>query len=224
VRYVLLAAGFFVLAVAGIVIGTVADAHRMSGLSSLAVIVVGLALGLVIAMSVRAYILGVRLPSLARQLTAMVEAMNSGQPVSGQFWAGLRDLEPRSAGKEAGSRTGSDEMFPLPGQPPRLARWVSGRVVITPKSVVWVRRISGRTRDLTGAQCTNERRTDPYTEMTLTMPDSYKGEILRVLALGVSGTDVEVITQVQQLEILRYSLERTPWLHDGGIGRVAGAS
>jgi len=94
VRYVLLAAGFFVIAVAGIVMGTVAEAHQLSGFSHLAAIVVGLALGLMFGLLGRAYFLGVRVPSLGRQLTAMVQAMEAGQPVSGSFWAGLLDLVP----------------------------------------------------------------------------------------------------------------------------------
>lgn len=186
-RSVLLAAGFFVLAVAGIVTGTAADAHHLSGLSSLAPVVTGLALGLAIALSVRAYILGIRVPSLARQVTEMDQAMTAGNAVSGQFWAGLRVL---SAGprEEAGRRPGSDEVLPLPGQPPQLARWLSGHVEITPQTVVWVRQLTGRRRDLTGAHCTGERLPDrSYTEMTLTVPASYKGEILRVLRLKAGG-------------------------------------
>jgi hypothetical protein len=50
-RYVLLAAGFFALAVAGTVLGTVASAHHVSGLSNLAAALVGIALALVIGMS-----------------------------------------------------------------------------------------------------------------------------------------------------------------------------
>ena len=95
--------------------------------------------------------------------------------------------------------------------------------MITPKSVVWVRRMTGQTRDLTG-ECDGERQPDRgYTEMTLTVPSSYKGEILRVLTLHASGTDVELITQVQQLEILRYSLARTPGAHSSTVAVLAGS-
>jgi hypothetical protein len=213
VRYVLLAAGFFVIAVAGIVLGTVAEAHQLSGFSHLAAIVVGLALGLMFGLLGRAYFIGVSVPSLAQQLTAMVQAMEAGQPVSGCFWAGLRDLVPKSPGREKGIWPGSDEPFPLPGQRPRLTRWLSGQVVITPESVIW-HRTPGRARDLTGAECTAERRPDPsYTEMTLTMPRLYQGEPLRVITLHANGTWVELVTQVQLLEILRYSLARTPSIH-----------
>jgi hypothetical protein len=212
-----------VLAVAGSVVGTVAAAHQLSGFSHLAAIVVGLALGLVLGLLGRAYVVGVRVPSLARQLTAMVQAMEAGQPVYGTFWAGLRDLVPKSHGREEGSWAGSDDPFPLPGQRPRLTRWISGRVVITPESVIW-RRVTGGARDLTGAQCTGERRPDPsYTEMTLTMPHYYRGEILRVITLHANGPDVELVAQVQLLEILRYSLARTPSIQDSGTGRVAGS-
>ncbi len=208
-RYVVLAAGFFVLAVAGIVMGTVAEAHQLSGFSHLAAIVVGLALALMLGLLGSAYFIGVSVPSLARQLTAMVQAMEAGQPVSGSFWAGLRDLVPKSPGRPDRSPPGSDEPFPLPGQPPRLTRWLSGKVVITPESVIW-RRTTGRVCDLTGAECTGERRPDPsYTEMTLTRPRLYQGEPLKVITLQANGTDVELVTQVQLVEILRYSLART---------------
>jgi hypothetical protein len=80
-RYLLLAAGFFVLAVAGTLTGTVAQVHHLPGLSHLAAIVTGLALGIAISMTARAYMIGVRIPSLARQLTAMVQAMDAEQPV-----------------------------------------------------------------------------------------------------------------------------------------------
>jgi hypothetical protein len=186
----------------------------MSGLSHLAVAVTGIALGLAIGMTWTAYVMEVRVPSLARQLTAMVQAMDAQQPVSGRFWAGLRDLAPGPLGRKEENGHGCDDPFPLPGQPPRLTRWISGRVVITPESVIWVRGRAGRARDLTGAVCTGERRLDPgYTEMTLTVPSSYKGEILKVLTLHTNGTDVELITQVQLLEVLRFSLARTPGMH-----------
>jgi hypothetical protein len=44
--------------------------------------------------------------------------------------------------------------------------------------------------------------------MTLTMPRLYRGEPLRVITLHASGTDVELITQVQLVEILRYTQAR----------------
>ena len=187
-RYVLLAAGFFALAVAGSVLGTVASAHHVSGLSNLAAALVGIALALVIGMSRMAYITGIRDPSLGRQVTAMVQAMDTGQPVSGEFVAGLRDL--------------------VPGSP--LTRWKRGRVSITPRSVTWTRRMSGRACDLTGAQYTGERRRDPsYTEMTLTLPGYCKGENVCVISLQAHGTDVEVAAPAQLLAVLRYSLART---------------
>jgi hypothetical protein len=201
-RYVLLAAGFFALAIAGIAVGTVAAAHHVSGLSDLAGIVVGLSLALVIGMLSVAYNTGVRGPSLGRQLAAMLEAMDAGQAVSGRFWAGLRDL--------------------VPGSP--LTRWKSGRVVITPQSVVWVRSISGRARELTGAECTRERRPDrAYREMSLTVPSYCKGENLRVITLDASGINVELAAPARLLEILRYSLARTPWEHGSGAGQLAGS-
>jgi hypothetical protein len=213
VRYVLVAAGFLVLAVAGIVMGTVADAHGVSGFSHLAAIVVGIALGIMLGLLGRAYFIGVSVPSLGRQLIAMAQAMEAGKPVSGSFWAGLRDVSAKSAGRPEGSWPGSDEPFPLPGRPPRLTRWLNGQVVITPVSVIWRRRTGG-TRDLTGAECTGERRPDPsYTEMTLTTPPLYQGEPLRVIRLHVTGKDMELVTQVQLLEILRYSLARSASIH-----------
>lgn len=164
-RYFRSAAGFFVLAVAGIVTGTLADAHHISGLSHLAAIVTGLALGLAIGMTARGYINGVRVPALGRQLTEMVQRMEDEQPVRGRFWAGLRDLGPRAPDQEDGNQPGSDDPFPLPAQPPRIPRWMRGRVVITPESVIWVRRMTGRARDLTGAEWADERPLDPgYTE------------------------------------------------------------
>jgi hypothetical protein len=224
ILYVLLAGGFFVIAVAGIVMGTVAEAHQLSGFSHLAAVVVGLALGLMFGLLARAYFLGVSVPSLGRQLTAMVQAMEAGQPVSGSFWAGLRDLVPKSPSREEGSGPGSYEPYPLPGQRPRLTRWLSGRVVITPESVIW-HRTAGRARDLTGAECTAERQPDPsYTEMTLTKPRLYHGEPMRVITLQANGTDVELVTQVQLLEILRYSLARTRSIRGSDTGRLGGSS
>jgi hypothetical protein len=110
-RYVLLAGGFVVIVVGGIVMGVAADAHHASGLSQLAAIVVGGALALVIAMLGRAYSIGVRVPTLVRQLTALAEATDAGRPVPGRFWAGLRDLGPTPPGPDEGSRPGSDDPF-----------------------------------------------------------------------------------------------------------------
>ena len=182
-RYVLRAIGFLAIAVAGVVLGTIASAHHMNGLNGLAVGIVGIALGLAIAMLSRAY-MTVRIPRLARPLTAMSQAMDAGQAVSGEFKAGLRDLAlgvPRT-------------------------RWKHGRVKITPQSVVWVP-LAGRARDLTGAQCTGGRKIDPtYTEMTLSLPSYYKGEDVRVMTLHAAGTDIELAAPARLLEIIRYSL------------------
>lgn len=59
--------------------------------------------------------------------------------------------------------------------------------------------------------------------MTLTVPASYKGEALRVITLHTNGTDVELVTQVQLLEVLRFSLARTQRMHGSGTGRLAGS-
>jgi hypothetical protein len=186
-RYVLRATGFFAIAVAGIVMGTVASAHHMSSLNGLAVGIVGIALGLAIAMLSKAYLTQVRIPVRARPLIAMSQAMDAGQAVSGEFKAGLRDLAlgvPRT-------------------------RWKHGRVKITPQSVVWVP-LTGRARDLTGAQCTGGRQIDPtYTEMTLSLPSYYRGENVRVITLHAGGTDIELAAPAKLLEIIRYSLART---------------
>jgi hypothetical protein len=186
-RYVLRAAGFFAVAVAGIVMGTVASARHMNSLNGLAVGIVGITLGLAIGMLAKAYMTGVRIPMLARPLTAMFQAMNAGQAVSGEFKAGLRDL--------------------APGVP--RTRWKHGRVKITPRSVTWVP-LAGRARDLTGAQCAGGRQVDrTYTEMTLSLPSYYKGENVRVITLHAGGTDIELAAPAQLLEIIRYSLART---------------
>jgi hypothetical protein len=60
--------------------------------------------------------------------------------------------------------------------------------------------------------------------MALTGPHGYRGEPLRVLTLHVNGTDVELITQVQLIEIDRYSLARTPSIHGSSAGRASGSS
>ena len=186
-RYVLRATGFFAIAVAGVVMGTVASAHHMNGLNGLAVGIVGIALGLAIAMLSRAYMIEVRIPMRARPLTAMSQAMDAGQVVSGEFKAGLRDL--------------------APGVP--RTRWKHGRVKITPQSVAWVP-LTGRARDLTTAQCTGDRQIDTtYTEMTLSLPTYYKGENVRVITLHASGTDIELAAPARLLEIIRYTLART---------------
>lgn len=108
--------------------GTVASAHHMDGLNGLAAGIVGIALGLAVATLGTAYRTGVRIPRMARLLTAMSQAMDADQAVSGTFRAGLRDL--------------------APGVPGR--RWRHGRVKITPQSVAWAPLV-GRTRDLTAA-------------------------------------------------------------------------
>jgi hypothetical protein len=186
-RYVLRATGFFAIAVAGIVMGTVASADHMTGLNGLAVGIVGISLGLAIGMLSKAYMTAVRIPMRARPLTAMSQAMEAGQAVSGEFKAGLRDLGPGA---------------------PRM-RWKHGRVKITPQSVVWVP-LAGRARDLTGAQCTGGRQIDPtYTEMTLSLPSYYRGENVRIITLHAGGTDIELAAPAQLLEVIGYSLART---------------
>jgi hypothetical protein len=183
-RYVLRATCFFAVAVAGIVMGTVASAHHMDVLNGLAVGIVGISLGLAIAMLSRAYMTEVRIPARTRPLIAMSQAMGAGQAVSGEFKAGLREV--------------------TPGVP--RTRWKHGRVKITPRSVVWVP-LMGRARDLTGAQCTGSRQIDPtYTEMTLSLPSYYKGEDVRVMTLHAGGTDIELAAPARLLEIIRYSL------------------
>jgi hypothetical protein len=173
--------------VAGIVMGTVASAHHIDGLNGLAVGIVGIALGLAVAALGTAYRTGVRIPRQARLLTAMSQAMDAGQAVSGKFRAGLRDLAPAEPRK----------------------RWRHGRVKITPQSVAWAP-LAGRARDLTGAQCTGGRRIDPtYTEMTLRLPSYYKGEGVRVITLHADGADIELAAPAQLLEIIRYSLAKT---------------
>lgn len=99
---------------------------------------------------------------------------------------------------------------------------MSGRLVITPESVTWVRSMTGRARDLTGAECIGERLLDPATEMTLTLPGNYQGEILKAITLHANGTYVELVTQVQFLEILRYSVARAPRAHGSDTDRPAG--
>ena len=165
--------------------GTVASAHHMNGLNGLAVGIVGIALGLAIAMLSRAYMTEVRIPMLTQPLIAMTQAMEAGLAVSGEFKAGLRDLAlPRT-------------------------RWKHGRVKITPQSVVWVP-LTGRARDLTGAQCTSGRQIDPtYSEITLSLPSYYKGENVRVITLHAGETDIELAAPAQLLDIIRYSLART---------------
>jgi len=186
-RYIALAAGFFALAIVGSVIGPAGVAHHIAWLDRLAVILVGGSLGLVVGMLAAAYNTGVRGPSYARLVTGMLQAMEAGQAVSGGFKAGLRDLVPSSP----------------------LANWKMGLIVITPQSVTWTRSMTGRSRDLTGAQVTGERRQDGLTEMTLTLPGSYRGENVRVIQLRANGTDVELAAPAQLLEVLRYTLART---------------
>ena len=166
--------------------GTVASAHHMDGLSELAADIVGIALGLAVAMLAMAY-RTVRIPRQARLLTAMSQAMDAGQAVSGKFRAGLRDLAPAGPGRH----------------------WRHGRVKITSQSVSWAP-MAGRARDLTGAQCTGARRIDPtYTEITLRLPARYKGESVHVITLHADATDIELAASAQVLEIIRYGLART---------------
>ena len=189
-RYVRRAAGLFAVAVAGTVLGSVASVHHMNGLSGLAAGVVGLALGFAIGMLSLAYVTGHRIPRRAQQLAAMSHAMAAGQPVSGKFEAGLRDL--------------------VPPKGARPTRWKHGRVMITPQSVVWIARMTGRTRDLTGAQCTGSRRPErAFTEASLSLPFDYRGENVRIIKLHADGTDIELAAPARLLEIIRYSLART---------------
>jgi hypothetical protein len=186
-RPALRAIGFFAVAVAGIVMGTVASAHHMDVLNGVAVLIVGITLGLGVGQFIKAYQTEVRLPVQTRPLIAMSQAMDAGQPVSGEFKAGLRDV--------------------TPGVP--RTYWKHGRVKITPQSVIWVP-LTGRARDLTAAQCTGDRRIDTtYTEITLNLPSYYKGENVRVIMLHAGGTDIELAAPARLLEIIRYSLART---------------
>lgn len=186
-RYVLRAIGCFAIAVAGIVLGTVASAHDLDVLNGLAVAVVAGALALTIAMLARAYRTKVPLPRQARRLIAMSDAVDAGQPLSGKFKALLRD--------------------PTQGVP--STRWTHGRVKITPQSLVWAPAI-GRSRDLTHAQCAGVRAVDPiYADMTLWLPASWKGEDVRVMTLRSDGIDLELAASAQLLEIIRYRLART---------------
>jgi hypothetical protein len=188
-RYVRRAAGLFAIAVAGIVSGTVASAHHMDSLSELAAGVVGITLGLAIGMLGRAFVTGHRIPRRAQQLAAMSQAMDAGQPVSGNFEAGLRDLVPPR------------------GAPP--TRWKHGRVIITPQSIVWMGRITGRARDLTGAQCIGDRRPEPaFSEVTLRLPSDYRGENVRIIKLHADGADIELAAPARLLGIILYSLAR----------------
>jgi len=186
-RYVLRAIGYFAIAVAGIALGTVASAHHLNGLNGLAVGIVGIALALAMASLARAYKTKVPIPRQARRLIAMSEAMDAGQPLSGKFRAVLRD--------------------PTQGVP--VTRWTHGRVKIAPQSLVWLPAI-GRARDLTDAQCAGVRAVDwIYTDMTLSLPSSYKGENVRVMTLRSGGIDLELAAPAQLIEIIRYSLART---------------
>jgi hypothetical protein len=182
-RYILRATGFFAVAVAGIVMGTVASAHHVNVLNGLAVGIVGIALALTTAMLSRAYT-EVHIAARTRPLIAMSQAVDAGQAASGEFKAGLRDI--------------------TPGVP--RTRWKHGRVKITPLSVVWVP-LTGRARDLTSAQCAGSRQIDTtYTEMTLSLPSYYKGENVRVMTLHADGTDLELAAPARLLEIIRHSL------------------
>lgn len=187
-RYVLRAIGCFAIAIAGIALGTAATAHRMNGLNGLAVGIVGVALGLTVAMLAPAYRAQVPVPRQVRRLTAMSEAMGAGQAHSGTFKAVLRD----------------------PTQGPPSTRWTHGRVKVTPQSLVWMPSI-GRARDLTDAQCVGVRPIDwIYADMTLTLPASFKGGNVRVMTLRSDGTDLELAAPAQLLEIIGSCLARTP--------------
>jgi hypothetical protein len=48
-----------------------------------------------------------------------------------------------------------------------------------------------------------------YTDMTLSLPSSYKGENVRVMTLRSGGIDLELAAPAQLIEIIRYSLART---------------
>jgi hypothetical protein len=186
-RDVLRATGFFAVAVAGIVLGIVASAYHMNGLNGVAVGIVGIALGFAIAMLGSAYMTGIRIPKLTQPLVAMTQDMEAGLTVSGEFKAGLREL---------------DEGVPR-------TRWRRGRAKITSQSVAWVS-VTGRARDLTGAQCTGGRQIDRgYTEMTLSLPSYYKGENVQVITQHAGKTDIELAAPAQLLDIIRYSLART---------------
>jgi hypothetical protein len=186
-RPALRATGFFAVLVAGIVMGTVASAHHMDVLNGVAVGIVGITLGIGVSQLIKAYQTQVRLPVQTGPLIAMSQAMDAGQPVSGEFKAGLRDV--------------------TPGVPRTF--WKHGRVKITPQSVIWVP-VTGRARDLTAAQCTGDRRIDTtYTEITLNLPSYYNGENVRVITLHAGGSDIELAAPARLLEIIRYSLART---------------
>jgi hypothetical protein len=186
-RPALRATGFFAVVVAGIVMATVASDHHLEVLNGVAAGILAITLAIAVGQVIKAYQTQVRLPVQTRPLIAMSQAMDARQLVSGEFKAGLRDV--------------------TPGVP--RTRWKHGRVKITPQSVVWVP-LTGRARDLTGAQCTGDRRIDTtYTEMTLSLPSYYKGENVRVITLHAGGTDLELAAPARLLEIIRYSLART---------------
>jgi hypothetical protein len=186
-RPALRATGCFAVLAAGIVLVTVANAHHMDVLNGVAVGIIGIPLVIAFGQLVKVYQTQVRLPVQTRPLIAMSQAMDAGQPVSGEFKAGLRDV--------------------TPGVP--RTYWKHGRVKITPQSVIWVP-LTGRARDLTAAQCTGDRRIDTtYTEITLNLPSYYEGENVRVITLHAGGTDIELAAPARLLEIIRYSLART---------------
>jgi hypothetical protein len=83
--------------------------------------------------------------------------------------------------------------------------------------------MTGRARDLTGADCAGERLIDPRTEMTLTLPGNYRGEIFKAITLHANGTYVDLVTQVQFLEILRTSVARTPRARGSDTDRPEGS-
>jgi hypothetical protein len=188
-RHVRRAIGCFAVSVAAAIIGSVAFDHHVNGLSELAAGLFGVALASTAGMLVTAYATGVRIPRRARRLEAMSLAVRAGQVPSGRFQAGLRDLAPEGA-------------WPT--------RWKRGRVLITPQSVVWAGRMTGRKRDLTHAQTTGSRSPDwPYRELTLRLPADYRGEHVRIMTLHLDRADLELAAPAALLEILQASIAKS---------------
>jgi hypothetical protein len=194
-RYVLRAVVCFAIAVAGVALGVVATAHHLSALNGLAVLVVGVALGFTVASLSQAYRTSVGIPVRAQRLAAMSQARDAGQTASGGFKAGLRVLPPEA----------------------RPTRWRVGQVKMTPQSVTWAPLI-GRAHDLTGLQRTGDRRVDSgFTDISLSFPNAWRGEGVRVIKLHGEAADLEVVAPAQLLEILTYTLAKMPEAR-GGIG------
>ncbi len=119
----------------------------------------------------------------------MSEAVDAGQVPVGRFQAGLRDLAP-------------DGAWP--------ARWKRGRVVITPQSVVWAGRMTGRKRSLTHAQCAGTRLPDrAYRDLTLRLPADYRGQAVRIMTLQVDGAEIELAAPAELLAILASSVAKS---------------